>query len=291
MNRQIVILSLACCLVMTSASRAASSPQTEPNAVLAGSSTKTDAPLPSGDELIQRVLDHFTAKAAETNVPVWAFDKVEVSEELDSDAKVKERTEKVYRTRIVQGLPVSRLIKKDGRVLTEAEIKKEDEREDAMKKEFGGPASKKEGKQHEDFNAKDTIKRFEWNALRREAVHGRQTVVVSFQPKPGKDKGSIVERMMNRLAGTIWVDETTGDLAQLEVHLTKELSMGIFGVLGSVKDCRIDLVSTPMTDGAWVPEKTTFSVSARMFLSSLRFKMEQTSSNFALEPAPAPAQH
>jgi hypothetical protein len=77
----------------------------------------------------------------------------------------------------------------------------------------------------------------------------------------------------------------------LEVHLTKELSMGVFGVLGSVKDCRIDLASTPMTDGSWQPEKTTFSVSARMFLSSVRFQMEQTSSNYTLEPAPKLSQH
>jgi hypothetical protein len=75
-------------------------------------------------------------------------------------------------------------------------------------------------------------------------------------------------------------------VAQLEAHLTKGLSIGVWGVLGAIKDCRVALVSTPMTDGTWLPEKMMMSASARMFLSNVRFQMEQTSSNFTLEPAP-----
>jgi hypothetical protein len=291
MNRQIVTVSLACWLVMTGTSHAASLPQSEPNAAPAGSTAGAAAPLPSGDQVFQRLLDRFASNAAATNVPVWACDKLEVSEELDSDAKVKERTEKLYRTEIVQGMPVSRLVKKNGRNLTEAEIKKEEKQDAELQKELGGHDSKKGGKEHEPFNPKEMAERFECNALRREAVHGRQTVVVSFQAKPGKDSGGIEERMLSRLAGTLWVDEATGELARLEVHLTKELSMGVFGVLGCIKDCRIDLESTPMTDGTWQPEKASFSVSARMFLSSVRFHMEQTSSNYTLEPAPKLTRH
>ena len=276
---------------MSGTSPAASLPQSEPNAAPAASTTGTGAALPSGEQVFQRVLDRFASNAAVTNVPVWACDKLEVSEELDTDAKVKERTEKLYRTEIVQGMPVSRLVKMNGRNLTEAEIKKEEKREAELQKQFGGHDSKKGGNEHDPFNPKEVVEHFECNALRREAVQGRQTVVVSFQPKPSKDSGSIGERLLSRLAGMLWVDEATGDLARLEVHLTKELSMGVFGVLGSVKDCRIDLASTPMTDGSWQPEKTTFSVSARMFLSSVRFQMEQTSSNYTLEPAPKLSQH
>lgn len=236
--------------------------------------------------MIRRVMDRFAAKAAATNGPVWAFDKLEVTEELDSNAKVKERTEKEYRTRMIHGIPDSRLVKMGGRKLTGAEIKKENEKEAAFQKDLGGHDSKKAAKQHEEFDFKDVIARFEWNALRRESVHGRQTLVVTFQHKPGKDNGSIEERLLNRLAGTLWVDETTGEVAQLEAHLTKGLSIGVWGVLGAIKDCRVALVSTPMTDGTWLPEKMMMSASARMFLSNVRFQMEQTSSNFTLEPAP-----
>jgi len=239
--------------------------------------------------MIRRVLDRFAAKAAATNAPVWAYDKLEVMEELDSNARVKERTEKDYRTQMVQGIPDSRLVRMGGRELTEAQIKKETEREAAFQIDLGGHDSKKAGTKHEAFNPEDVIARFEWNALRRESVHGRQTVVVSFQRRPGKDNGSIEDRLLNRLAGMFWVDEATGEVARLEAHLTKGLSIGVWGLLGAIKDCRIELVSTPMTDGTWLPEKMRVSASARMFLSNVRFQMEQTSSNFTLEPAPKSA--
>jgi hypothetical protein len=82
----------------------------------------------------------------------------------------------------------------------------------------------------------------------------------------------------------VWVDESAADLTWLEVHLTEGFSMGVFGVLGAVKDCRMDLVSRLLTDGTWLPEKTKLLLSARVSLSGVRFQMEETSSNYTLEP-------
>jgi hypothetical protein len=235
--------------------------------------------------LMKRIMDRSAAVAAATNAPTWAYDKRTVMEKLDGDAKVEERTEKLYRVQIIRGVPFSRLVKVEGRELTDAELKKEDQREAAFQKRLSGRDPKKAVAQREALITQELVDRYQYQALRREAIHGRQTVVVSFEAKPGKSDDSIQDRVLNRLAGTIWVDEATADVARLEVHLTKGFSMGIFGVLGSIKDCRMDLASTPMPDGTWLPEKTNLSLSARMLLSGVRFQMEETSSNYALEPA------
>lgn len=47
----------------------------------------------------------------------------------------------------------------------------------------------------------------------------------------------------------------------------------------------MELASKPMTDGAWLPEKSSMSISARVLLSKVRFQMEETSFNFTLETA------
>jgi hypothetical protein len=86
------------------------------------------------------------------------------------------------------------------------------------------------------------------------------------------------------------VDEETADVARLEVHLTKEISLGLLGVLGTIKNFQLDIVSQPMTNGIWLPEKSTVSFSARMFLSRMQFQMEETSSNYMQEPASIIAQ-
>ena len=253
--------------------------------VLVGGVGLAAEPLPSGEQLIQRMMDRSAALAAATNAPAWAYDKRTVMEKLDGDAKVEEHTDKLYRVRIIRGVPFSQLVKVEGRDLTEAELKKEDQREAAFQKRLSGRDPKKAVAQREALVTKELVERYQYQALRREAIHGRQTVVVRFEAKPGNGDDSIQDRVLNRLAGTIWVDEATADVARLEVHLTKGFSMGIFGVIGSIKDCRMDLASKPMTDGTWLPERTKVSMSARMLLSNVRFQVEETSSNFTLEPA------
>ncbi len=227
---------------------------------------------------------------AATNAPAWAYDKRTVTEKLGRDGKVEERTVKLYRVRIIQGVPVSRLVKVEGRELTEAEIKKENQREAAFQKRLSGRDPKKAVDEGEAFITTNVVERFNYRTLRREAVNGRQTVVVSFEAKPRKDDGKVEDRLLSRLAGTLWVDEATAEVARLEVHLTKAFSMGVLGVLGALKDCRMDLACRPMTDGTWLPELTRLSMSARILLSNVRFQMEETASNFTLEPAAKTAQ-
>ena len=289
-NRLVFIVSLAGWLLMASPGPAAPEPQPVRNAAPTGSTTEAVAPLPSGDQVIRRMMDRSAAMAAATNAPAWTYDKRTVMEKLDSDSKVEERTEKLYRVQIIQGVPFSQLVKVEGRDLSEAEIKKENQHEAAFQKQLSGRDPKKAVKQRESFITTNVIERFEFKTLQREAVGGRQTIVVSFEPKPGKDDGGIQDRLLSRMAGMLWVDEATGDVARLQVQLTKGFSMGLLGVLGSIKECRMTLESKPMTDGTWLPEKTTMLMSARMFLSSVRFQMEETSSNFTLEAAPDPTQ-
>jgi hypothetical protein len=251
--------------------------------VLAAGLGQAAESLPSGQQVLQRVLDHSAALAAVTNASAWAYDKRTVMEKLDGDGKVEERTDKLHRVRIIQGVPFSRLVKMEGRQLTEAEVKKEDQREVAFQKQLSGRDPKKAVAGREALITKDLIERYQYQVLRREAVLGRQTLVVSFEAKPGKDDSSVQDRVLNRLAGTLWVDEETADVARLEVRLTKGFSMGVLGVLGAIKDCQMVLQSKPMPDGTWLPEKTKLSLSARMFLSNVRYRMEETSSNFKLE--------
>jgi hypothetical protein len=277
-----VIAPLACSVFVAGALLAADGPARE----LAASSPGRVAPLPSADDLIQRVLDRSAKRIEETNATPWAYDKRTIIETLDSGDKVKERTERLYRVRMIQGLPFSQLVKIEGRDLTEAEIQKENERERSFQKQLSGRDPAKDAASHKAFITKDIMDRYACRTLAREMVHGRQTIRMSFEAKPGQSDDSIQDRVLTRLAGIVWVEETTGEIARLEVRLTKGFSIGILGILGSLKSCQMELACIPMTDGTWLPEKTKLSLSLRVFLSNTHFQMEETSSNFALETTP-----
>ena len=281
----VAIVPLICWTVIASASPAADGPQLERDAAARTVlSTEAAQPLPMGEQVIQRMLGRSAALAAVTNSPAWAYDKTQVISKLAANAKVEERTEKLYRVRIVRGVPFSRLVKVQGRELTEAQIEKENQREGVFQKGLSGRDPKKTVRERGALITKDLVERFEFKSLRREPIHGRQTVVVSFEGKPGKSDNSFQNRFLSQMAGTLWVDEETADVARLEVRLTQGFSLGMLGMRGAVKDCRMDLVSKPMADGTWLPEQTVLAFSGRIFLSNVRFRVEEASANFTLEP-------
>jgi hypothetical protein len=290
MKWRIVMTLFAGWRVMTGNCPASSPPEEQGHFASAGGTTSALAPLPTGEEVVRRMLNRSVALAAATNGPTWSYDKRAVVARLDGNAKVKEKTEKLYRMEIIHGVPFQRLVKLEGRDLTDAEIQKENRREAAFREKISGRDPKASVTQRQALVTKEVIERFDCQALRREIIQGHETIVVSFEPKPGKDDGTLPERLFSRLAGTLWVDETTWDVARLEVHLTKGFSMGMFGLMGAVKECHMELASRPMADGTWLPEKSSMSISARMLLSKERFQMEETSANFALAPAVETAQ-
>jgi hypothetical protein len=242
-------------------------------------------PLPTADAIIQRMLDRSAelAKCTETNH--WTYDKKTLSEELDSDGKVEKKKEKLYRVKIIKGVPFSRLVKISGRDLTEAELKKENQREAEFRKKISGRDPEAMSEREDPLIEKELVERYRFEVVQRETVKSRDTIQVKFGPKPGKlEEKTVQDRILNRMAGTLWIDEATGEVAKLNVGLTKGFSLGVFGMLGSVKDCQVSLSSKAMPDGAWVPESTDIRITARMLLSAARYHVREECSNYRLEP-------
>jgi hypothetical protein len=174
--------------------------------------------------------------------------------------------------------------------LKKEELLKENQKEDQFQKKVSGRDAKKSVAKREALINTDLAKRFQFTTMRREMTQEHPTVVIHFEAKPGQENNSIPDQVIRRMEGTLWVDEATADVARIDVRLTKSFSVGLFGMLGTIKDCRLELYSKPMTNGVWLPEKSNFSMSARILLKSLRFRMEETSTNFVLEPAHQPDQ-
>jgi len=287
MNKQsalLVIVTLASLLLPAASPAADASPSPSVTPIAAASKGAGEA-LPSGEEVMRRLLSRSTNLSAATNHPVWTYDKTQVTLKLDDDGKVAEREEKFYRVEIVKGVPFSRLVKIGGHDLTPAEIEKENQREAAFQKGLSGRDPKKSVSEREALITTNIADLFQYQVLRREPVHGHPALVVSFDAKPGKGDKSMQDRLLRAIAGTVWVDEDTADVARLEVRLTKAVSFGVLGMLGSIKEVHMDMESTPMPDGTWLPDKTEMSFAARIFLSGIRVKMEETSTNFVAKPA------
>ena len=127
---------------------------------------------------------------------------------------------------------------------------------------------------------KSLVDRFVYQVEGRGSVEQRPAFIVSFRPKPTASEKSIGDRVLSRLAGTLWVDEQDWEIARLKVGLTADLSLGLFGMVGSIKQMNIDFEQTRLPDGVWVTQKQTFALRGRKIFSSMNYRTVEESSKF-----------
>jgi hypothetical protein len=123
--------------------------------------------------------------------------------------------------------------------------------------------------------------RFDFTVVRREPWEGRPTLVLDFAPKPVQPAVTATpDQILSRLAGRLWVDEQDADLANLQLHLTEPFSLGWLGVLGSLKQCELNLRQQRAPEGVWLARKQTLLLVGRKLASTMRYRITEEGSGF-----------
>jgi hypothetical protein len=192
----------------------------------------------------------------------------------------------LYQVRWVRGLPLERLVKIQGRQLSDAELRKEAQREERLRQKFAGVDVKKKAAEKEEWVTAQLLDRFQFQVQERIVLNERPTLVVSFRPKTGKlTAKNIADKLLNQLAGTVWVDEAEADAAKFSVTLLEPVSFGWFGILGALNQCGVMSERERMPAGVWLPTRQSLLVKGRFAFSSFRFRATENSSGFQLATA------
>ena len=88
-----------------------------------------------------------------------------------------------------------------------------------------------------------------------------------------------MDRLLNRMAGTMWIDVEEFELARMQVQLESEMLVGA-GLIGSLKKASFLLERTRMPDGLWLERSVQTDYEARKFLESTRVSTRSESSEF-----------
>ena len=85
-----------------------------------------------------------------------------------------------------------------------------------------------------DYSLTNLVTRFKFTLVGRETVNGRPALVLDFQPaSQDLPAHSYKDKLINKAAGRVWVDEADYAIAKADVHLTKQ--MNVFGgVVGAI---------------------------------------------------------
>ncbi len=187
----------------------------------------------ANQEKVEELREHYTCRLTE------------VERKLDGDGRVKSSETKVYEVTPIGDDAVERLINVNGKDLAASEQEKEDKRvqkqveelikrheKETQKKEQRRERGEKD-KDDDDITILDFLRISEITSVRREMFRGHEVIAFDFEPRKGFKAKNRAEDIINKLAGTIWVDEAAQQIARLEARLTDSFKIG-GGMLASI---------------------------------------------------------
>ena len=202
----------------------------------------------------------------------------EIERKHDGDGRIKETETKTYEVTPVGEALVERLMSVNGKELSASEREKEDKRvqkevEDIIKrrekkeqKEEQARAKGEKEKEDGRVEIKDFLRISEITSVRREMFRGHEVIAFDFEPRKGFKPKSRGEDIVNKLAGTIWVDEAAQQVARLEARLTDSFKIG-GGMLASIgASTAFSFDQEKIGDEVWMPSSMEANISARVLL-------------------------
>ena len=182
-----------------------------------------DRPLPDIPTLMRAV--EVNQRASEAIEKDYMYRSVQTAEETDGHGGVKKTETNEYEIFWVNGVPVHRMTKKNGKELSEDEQKKENEhidKEVAKAKERRAKADEKGADSGPRGEEMVTVSRLlelgSFTNARREQLNGRDTIVVDYTGDPKAKTKNRFEEVIRDMAGTAWVDEQDRMLVKAQGH-------------------------------------------------------------------------
>jgi len=197
---------------------------------------------------------------------------------LDSNGKPEKTEVNVFQ--ITPGSPdrvgYRRQIVKDGKPMSPAELKKEDQEfqkrsQDIQRKlKQQTPAQREKVKadrlRHEEMVLDDTFAIYKAEIIGRENLNSRELIRVKFTPQTGYNPKTDEGERMLHVAGQAWVSEEDHQIARVEFNIIDPISIG-FGLLAKLqKGSSITAEREKFNDEIWLPVKNEITINARVLL-------------------------
>jgi hypothetical protein len=169
---------------------------------------------------VDRLRDEYTCRQQQRMVTYDKHGKVK---------KTEERTSNVF---FVHGQPVETLLSKDGKPLSAADLKKEQDR--ATKEAVKLSAEPPDKREHQDeISVSRLLAITRFSHPRRVVEGGRSLIVVDFEGDPHARTRNRSESAVKHVRGTVWIDEESREVSRLRATVDDPLKLG-YGLLATV---------------------------------------------------------
>ena len=207
----------------------------------------------------------------------YAGTRVEDEAEYDSNGTAKKHTVTESTFFYFDGEEISSVTKRDGKPLSDAEAKKETEKAQKRVEEIQKRVAKKDAKeekaQDEETQQKESdvgIEKFlracQFVNPRRERFRGQDVLVFDFEANPDYKPRNLADHVVQKLAGSIWVDEKAHAVVRLEGYFAGDAKIA-GGVFASIqKGSSFVFEQEYVNNEVWLPTLEEVQVGGRVLM-------------------------
>ncbi|HEY6944496.1 MAG TPA: hypothetical protein VI431_05095 [Candidatus Acidoferrum sp.] len=236
---------------------------------------KSQVKLPDLKALFKEIDDN--QKAIDKIKENYAGTETEEETEYDGAGKVKKHETRESTFFYLDGDEITTLVKKDGKPLNEKEQEKENEKvrkriEEHQKRQAKKEAKEEKAKEQGKNEDKDEpgievfLRACQFVNPRRERFRGQDVLVFDFEPNPEFQPHKLEEKVVQKLAGVVWVDEKVRDVARLEAYFVGDVKIA-GGLLASVQRGTSFVFEQAFTNNeVWLPTYLEGHLGARVLL-------------------------
>jgi hypothetical protein len=200
----------------------------------------------------------------------YTFMEKQTERRLDGDGHVTKVTSSSYEVypSAEPGHTYRKLVERDGKALPVDDLAKEDSKQNEKEARAAArsPEVQAERRRKEAEAIEEIFRLYDIRIVGREAVEGREAILVTFAPRPGVETATKAGKVLKKFSGRAWIDEADRQLVRVEAELTDDLFFG-FGILAKVrKGSHAEMQRRKVNDEIWLPAEARFIGRARLFL-------------------------
>jgi hypothetical protein len=237
---------------------------------------KSQVQLPDLKALFKEIDEN--QKAIDKIKENYAGTRTEEETQYDKTGQVTKHEVKEFNFFYFDGDEVSTLMKKDGKPLSDEELNKENEKTQKeiqeiqkrqAKKEAKEEKAKEQGKEQKDNDDPDIetfLRACQFVNPRRERFRGQDVLVFDFEPNPEFKPHKLEEKVVQKLAGVVWIDEKAHDVARLEAYFLGDFKFAD-GLLANLqKGTSFVFEQEFLNNEVWLPTYEEAHVGVRLLL-------------------------
>jgi len=113
---------------------------------------------------------------------------------------------------------------------------------------------------------REFLQRFQFTLVGREPVNGRPALILDLVPAAKRPpEHDLKDRIINKMAGRVWVDEAESVLVRADFHLTEKVNV-VAGLVGVIANFTLSFDRTRTADGLWFTPRLDWHFEGREVL-------------------------